>query len=167
MPPFISLRILYTIYRGAAYISFQSESMWTVEPITTAAKSVPVKHGLQAQSRQSTRLFLQSSELGPPPLNRRRVFPPPPLVPGRGPHLLAIEGLEGSQFGRGDKHCGTLGILCTLWLQAYGSNPPQLRGYNILFSCFRLKVYKHENFFIIFFAETESLWPQRPLTRDY
>jgi hypothetical protein len=47
------------------------------------------------QSRQSARLFLQSSELGlPRPLNRRRVCPPPPLVQGGGgAHSPAVEGV--------------------------------------------------------------------------
>jgi hypothetical protein len=60
------------------------------------------------QSRQSTRLFLQSSELGPPP--------PPPLrrrVLGVRHTCLLERGGGGSQFRRGDRHCGTLGIICT------------------------------------------------------
>jgi hypothetical protein len=66
---------------------------------------------LPAQSRQSAKLFLKSSELGlPQPLTRRRVCPlPPPVLGGRG-HSLAIEGLGESQFRRGDIHCGTLYI---------------------------------------------------------
>jgi hypothetical protein len=54
--------------------------------------------------------FLQSLELGLPmhPLTPRRVCPPPPpLVPAKGPRLR--EG-GGSQFRRGEIHCGTLGI---------------------------------------------------------
>jgi hypothetical protein len=70
------------------------------------------------KSRQSARLFIQSSELGlPHPLTRRRVSLPP-LVPGEG-HTCLRE--RGSQFGQGDRHCGTLGIivLCedTSWNQ--------------------------------------------------
>jgi hypothetical protein len=39
--------------------------------------------GEPTQSRQSARLFLQSSELGlPQPLTRRRVYPPPPRFLG-------------------------------------------------------------------------------------
>jgi hypothetical protein len=30
-----------------------------------------------------------------------------------------------------------------------------------------LKVHKHEIFFLTFFAETESLWSQGPVTRDF
>ena len=30
-----------------------------------------------------------------------------------------------------------------------------------------LKVHKHENFFLTFFAETETLWSQGPVTRDF
>jgi hypothetical protein len=60
-------------------------------------------------SRQSDKLFLQSSELGlPQPLTRRRVCPPPLLVPGGEAHSLAREGVGESQFRRGDKYCGTL-----------------------------------------------------------
>ncbi len=36
--------------------------------------------------------------------------PQPPLVPRGGPHSLAGEGGVGSQFGRGERHCGTLGV---------------------------------------------------------
>jgi hypothetical protein len=64
------------------------------------------------QRRQSAMLFLQSSELGPPPHPQPSVSPP--LVPG-GTHSLAGEGVGGSQFGRGDRQCGTLDIyICTL-----------------------------------------------------
>jgi hypothetical protein len=54
----------------------------------------PSKHRLwvEAQSRQSAGLFFQSSELV----------------------TLAGGGSGGSQFGRGDRHCGTLG---TLWVE--------------------------------------------------
>ncbi len=31
----------------------------------------------------------------------------------------------------------------------------------------RLKVHKHENFLLTFFAETETLWCQGPVTRDF
>jgi hypothetical protein len=30
-----------------------------------------------------------------------------------------------------------------------------------------LKVHKHEKFFLTFFAETETLWSQGPVTRDF
>ncbi len=59
---------------------------------------------LEAQSRQSARLFLQPSELGlPHPLARRLVCPSVPLlsVPERG---------WGAQYGRRDRHSVTLGI---------------------------------------------------------
>ncbi len=63
-----------------------------------------------SQSRQSAKLFLQSSELGlPHPPTRERVFPPPhPLIRGGGIRSLAGEGLGESQFRRGYIHCGTL-----------------------------------------------------------
>jgi hypothetical protein len=68
------------------------------------------------QSRQSAKMFLQSSDLGlPQPLTPRRVCPPPPLVPGEGAQSLGRERVGESQFRRGDIHCGTLYIyLCTL-----------------------------------------------------
>jgi hypothetical protein len=62
-----------------------------------------------AQSRQSARLFLQSSELGPP-------TPSPagglcPLFDSGGRDTLSCgTGGGGSPSGRGDRHCGILGI---------------------------------------------------------
>ncbi len=73
------------------------------------------------QSRQSAKLFLQSSELGlPHPLTRRRVCPPYPSV-----HTRSQErGMGESQFRRGDIHCGTLGIyVCTLWTRPTSDLP--------------------------------------------
>jgi hypothetical protein len=32
---------------------------------------------------------------------------------------------------------------------------------------YRLKVHKHEIFLITFFAETETIWSQGPVTRDF
>ncbi len=66
-----------------------------------------------AQSRQSAKLFLTSSELGlHQTLTPRRMSPTPVL--GGGAHSVAREGLLESQFRRGDIHCGTLYIR-TLW----------------------------------------------------
>ncbi len=71
--------------------------------------------GARTQSRQSARLFLQSYELGPPP-------PPPTTltgecapaaVPGGGGVTHVLVGEAGLGPGRGDRHCGTLGI-CVL-----------------------------------------------------
>ncbi len=60
---------------------------------------------------QSAKLFLQSSELGLPHLlTRRRVCTLHPFGCGGGAHSLAGQGVGESQFGRGDRHCGTLGI---------------------------------------------------------
>ncbi len=60
------------------------------------------------QSRQSAKLFLQSSELRlPHSLTRRRVCTPHPLVPGGGT-LACGRGSGGSQFERGNRHCGTV-----------------------------------------------------------
>ncbi len=56
--------------------------------------------GLRCSSSQSTKLSLQSSELGlpPPPCTHRRV-----CIPQRGEHTRLRE--MGSQFQRGDRHC--------------------------------------------------------------
>jgi hypothetical protein len=70
-------------------------------------ESIREKHKATPQSRQSIKLFLQSSELGlPQPLTRRRVCLPPVL--GGGAHSLA-RGLGESQFRRGH----------TLWYSLY------------------------------------------------
>jgi hypothetical protein len=58
----------------------------------------------KTQSRQSTKLFLQSSELGSPPRHPHASvpsLPSPPLVPGGGTHSLAGEGMKGSQSNEG------------------------------------------------------------------
>jgi hypothetical protein len=35
------------------------------------------------------------------------------------------------------------------------------------FNLYLLKVHKHEIFFVTFFAETETIWSQGPVTRDF
>jgi hypothetical protein len=78
-------------------------------PIFIANMNMCIYQKYWSQSRQSTKLFIQSSELGlPKPLTRRRVCPPPPLVPREGAHSLAREGVGESKFRRGDIHYGTL-----------------------------------------------------------
>ncbi len=63
--------------------------------------------GFKAHSRQSAKLFLQSSELGPPqPLSRQRLFPSPQNR-GVGAHSPACEGLGESQFRRLEKKIST------------------------------------------------------------
>jgi hypothetical protein len=66
---------------------------------------------LSAQSIQSAKHFLQSSELGlpPPPEPQASVFPHP-LLRGARAHSLAGEGLGESQFRRGERNCGALYI---------------------------------------------------------
>jgi hypothetical protein len=60
-------------------------------------------------------LFLQSSKLGPPtPLPDIECVPSLFGSEGEG-HSLAGEGVGRSQFGRGNRHCGTQAIyICTL-----------------------------------------------------
>jgi hypothetical protein len=73
------------------------------------AEPVFVSHGCGAQSRQSAKLFLQSSELGlPHPSPAGECASPPPLVQvGRGT-LACGKGVGEAQFRRGYTHCGTL-----------------------------------------------------------
>ncbi len=77
------------------------------------------------QSRQSAKLFLQSSELGlPQPLTRRRVCPPPPLWHRGKEHTRWRErGLGESLFRRGDIHCGT--PLCIYMYFVLAANLPK------------------------------------------
>jgi hypothetical protein len=77
------------------------------------------------QSRQSTRLFLKSSDLGPSTSSPAGECVPSHFGSAGGTHSLAGEGVRGSQFGRANRHCGTLVIyvLCgrqvvCRWLQA-------------------------------------------------
>jgi hypothetical protein len=77
---------------------------------------------LGPMSRHSARLFLQLSKLGPPPPHPQESVPPHPLVAGEGHTRLWERGWGGgSQFGRGDRLCGTLGIYvqCT-WTLCLG-----------------------------------------------
>ncbi len=73
---------------------------------------------VMAQSRLRTRLFLQSSELGPPhPLTCRRVCPL--LLWFWWGNTISYDyekgGGGGSQLGWGDRHCcGILGTLCLI-----------------------------------------------------
>ncbi len=64
-----------------------------------------------SQSIQCARLSLQSSESGlPHPLTRKRVVPPPSVLGGGGTLACGREGGR-SQFGRRNRHYGTLGIV--------------------------------------------------------
>jgi hypothetical protein len=94
---------VYTANRYNQYILYKVG--WTQYSIFRI-----VKKQKRAQSRQSAKLFLQSSELGlPQPITRRRVCPLPSVL-GGGAHSLAREVVGESQFRRGDIHCGTLYI---------------------------------------------------------
>jgi hypothetical protein len=52
-------------------LAFIQKACGIVEPITTAAKSVPIKHGIQAQSSQDTRHLSSRPNWDPPPLRVR------------------------------------------------------------------------------------------------
>ena len=61
----------------------------------TRKKNILAHRSTGPQSRQSARLSLQSSELGPQPLNPQVSVSPHPSVPG-GTHLLAGERVGGA-----------------------------------------------------------------------
>jgi hypothetical protein len=85
--------------------------------------SWPKKRLCRSQSRQITGTFLQSSELGPPLTRRRVCFHPPPPVPEGRTHS---RGGGESQYGRGDKHCGTLSnyaVWCSLSILVHSVVP--------------------------------------------
>ncbi len=70
---------------------------------------------LLPQSRQSARLFLQSSNWGlssPAPSPAGECVPPD-FGGGGGGVLTCLQERGGSQFRRGDRHCGTL---CTVYV---------------------------------------------------
>ncbi len=56
---------------------------------------------LFSHSRQSARLVLQSSELGPPPPHPLASVSPPPLVPGEGHTRLRERGWESPNYDEG------------------------------------------------------------------
>jgi hypothetical protein len=75
--------------------------------ISTVGLKISFQCVSEAQSRQSARLFLQSSELGfPSPSPAGKCAPPPPLwFRGGWAHSLVGEG-AGVPFRLGDIHCG-------------------------------------------------------------
>jgi hypothetical protein len=91
---------------------------------------------VKPQSRQSTKLSLQSSELGHT-LTRMRVCFPLPFGSGGRAYSLAGEGMGGgSQFQRGDGHCGTLGIyvLCVSIVYTSEHQPPDCPSFGTIAS---------------------------------
>ncbi len=96
-------------------------------PVSCAKMTVwqPVCYlaGGSSQSKQRSKLFLQSSELGlPQPLTHRRVCPPPFGFGGGGQPFCRERGWEGeSQFRRGDINCGAL-YMCVFC----GGAPPSI-----------------------------------------
>ncbi len=70
--------------------------------------------GVRAQSRQSAKFFLKSSEWGLP--HPQASVPSPFWFRGEGAHSRAREGVGESQFRRGDIHCGTLQIYGTYFV---------------------------------------------------
>jgi hypothetical protein len=81
---------------------------------------------MRSQSRQSAKLFLQSSELGLPTPRTQAGVPPPPFGSGEGAHSLAREGVIESQIQRGDIH---------LWYSKYTYFVYEILRYNCLQSC--------------------------------
>jgi len=78
--------------------------------------------GSRVQSRQSAKLFLQSSELGlPQPLARRRVTVPPPRSGGRG--TLACERGRGWESPNSDKGTYTVVLFIYTYFVVPGFGP--------------------------------------------
>jgi hypothetical protein len=100
-------------------------------------KSVHPLENCNPQSRQSARLFLHSSELGPP----RRAPPPPPqasvpplrLVPVGGHTRLREKGWVGwPQFGRGARVKGMKGVTLTSLITVLRPNSSTESRQNLL-----------------------------------
>jgi hypothetical protein len=103
------LNILEQIYEESSLSAVSSQE----EGVIAIQQGIRTLH---ARSRQSAKLFLQSSELGTPHPHPQVSLPSPPLVPGWATHSLPGKGWE---FRRGDRHCGTLGIyvLCAFMIE--------------------------------------------------
>jgi hypothetical protein len=69
------------------------------------------RRGENTECRQSARLSLLSSALGPPTPHPQARFASPLFGSGVGYTRWGERGWEGSQLGRGNRHCGTLGIV--------------------------------------------------------
>ncbi len=85
---------------GLNKISLSKRNIFNPPPPPTQIRNGTQTVQRTSQRRQSARLFLQSSELGPPhPLTHREGAPP--LVPGGGTHRLAVEGVGGLNSDEG------------------------------------------------------------------
>ncbi len=101
--------IIIESFANTLIIFFTMVASDYLESSTKSASLAGIRY-CTSQSRQSARLFLQSSELGPPhPSPRRRVCYPSFGSGGRDT-LACGRGGGGSQLGRGDRHCGSLGV---------------------------------------------------------
>jgi hypothetical protein len=89
--------------RGLSSIHFLHQIGKNTSDSATSVPTLKKTETFASQSRQSARLFLQSSvRIGtPPPHPQASVSPPFGLGGG---------GVGGTQFRRGERHCGTLGI---------------------------------------------------------
>jgi hypothetical protein len=112
------------VYEGAIYWPAKKDDISLKLPGT----NIILIRENRSQSRQTASLFLQSSELGLP-------TPSPGF---RGGHTRLRGGVGESQFGRGDIHCGTLGIyvLCQTYSVCSSSYFPftVFVNQNLLFS---------------------------------
>ncbi len=109
---------------------------------------------IHRQNRQSARLLHQSSELRlPHPLTRRRVCSP--LLWFRGGYTLtAGEGVGGSQFRRGDRHCGNLGTYLYMHFVFTGMG----EGHHAQTICKCVGSSKIANFLRTFVSKSQSWW---------
>jgi hypothetical protein len=108
-------RHVFVKIANAQKLYFRFVKVWTLVPTPSIPLGPPFLipyyiyiSCVQAQSRQSAKLFLQSSELGLPQPITAGEYASLPLVPGGGAHSQARKGVGESLFRRGDTHCGTL-----------------------------------------------------------
>ncbi len=108
------------------------------------------------QCWQSAMPFLQSSKLGPPPpLGECVPFP----FCSEGTHSRGGEGVGGSQFGWGDRNCGTLGIYCMYFVIS-----PQLRqSYTLVCDFLQAFYVISALFFFSFFRAPSPVFVRPPL----
>ncbi len=105
---FVSCLSLASVFRHQVPVPLVTDKSGIAQLWVGSGKNF--RNLVQAQSRQSAKLFLQSSELElPHPLTRWPVVvPPPPLVPGGGDSLPG-----GVPIPTRDIHCGsTLYMVC-------------------------------------------------------
>ncbi len=91
-----------------------------------------------------------------------------PGLPGRLAGQLLLAPGHGRLAGQGGRQAGE--DLCRVWIihnNFFAQNNPSISVLASIDIKMWLKVHKHEIFFLTFFAETETIWSQGPVTRDF